>query len=77
MNTDIKRHSEMNLLNLYENTKLFSENLAIVMGSESKGLRKLVKDTCDITARINIKNSVESLNVSAALAISLYEMNRS
>ena len=47
------------------------------MGSESKGLRKLVKDTCDITARINIKNSVESLNVSAALAISLYEMNRS
>ena len=65
------------LKEINENTKLFSENLAIVMGSESKGLRKLVKDTCDITARINIKNSVESLNVSAALAISLYEMNRS
>ena len=43
----------------------------------SKGLRKLVKDNCDITARINIKNSIESLNVSVALGISLYEMNRS
>ena len=47
------------------------------MGSESKGLRNLVKDNCDITARIDIKNSIESLTVSVALGISLYEMNRS
>jgi tRNA G18 (ribose-2'-O)-methylase SpoU len=30
-----------------------------------------------MTAKINIKNSIESLNVSVALAISLYEINRS
>ena len=47
------------------------------MGSESKGIRNLVKDNCDMTAKINIKNSIESLNVSVALAISLYEINRS
>ena len=40
-------------------------------------ITNLVKDNCDITARINIKNSIESLNVSVALGISLYEMNRS
>ena len=65
------------LKELNESTKIFSENVAIVMGSESKGIRSLVKDNCDITAKINIKNSIESLNVSVALAISLYEMNRS
>ena len=65
------------LKEINESTKLLSDNVAIAMGSESKGLRNLVKDKCDITARINIKNSVESLNVSVALGISLYEMNRS
>ena len=65
------------LKEINESTKLLSDNIAIAMGSESKGLRNLVKDNCDITARINIKNSIESLNVSVALGISLYEMNRS
>ena len=65
------------LKEINETSKLFSENLGIVMGSESKGLRNLVKNNCDITARIEIKNSIESLNVSVALAISLYEINRS
>jgi 23S rRNA (guanosine2251-2'-O)-methyltransferase len=46
------------------------------MGSESKGLRELVKNNCDMTAKINIKRSIESLNVSVALAITLYEINR-
>ena len=64
------------LKELSDNTKLFSENIAIVMGSESKGLRELVKNNCDMTAKINIKRSIESLNVSVALAITLYEINR-
>ena len=59
------------LKEINESTKLLSDNVAIAMGSESKGLRNLVKDNCDITARINIKNSVESLNVSVALGISV------
>ena len=57
-------------------TEIFSENIGIVMGSESKGLRELVKKNCDMTAKINIKRSIESLNVSVALAITLYEINR-
>jgi len=64
------------LKEISETSKIFSGNLALVMGSESKGIRKLIKNNCDITAKIEIKNSVESLNVSVALAISLYEINR-
>ena len=64
------------LKELSDNTKIFSENIGIVMGSESKGLRELVKNNCDMTAKINIKRSIESLNVSVALAITLYEINR-
>jgi len=72
----LEAQASKTLKEINESTKLFSENLAIIMGNEGKGLRNLVKDNCDITARINIKNSIESLNVSVALAISLYEINR-
>lgn len=49
---------------------------AIIMGSEGKGMRRLVEESCDIVVRLPISDKVESLNVSTAAAIALYEMNK-
>lgn len=49
---------------------------AIIMGSEGKGMRRLVEESCDSTVRLPISDKVESLNVSTAAAIVLYEMNK-
>ena len=72
----LEAQADQTLKQLSENTEIFSENIGIVMGSEGKGLRDLVQNNCDFTAKINIKRSIESLNVSVALAITLYEINR-
>ena len=50
--------------------------LAIIMGSEGTGMRRLVEEACDMTVRLPINPKVESLNVSTAAAIVLYELNR-
>jgi len=50
--------------------------IAIVLGSEGKGVRQLVRKTCDHLARIPMGGNVGSLNVSAAGAIALYEVAR-
>ncbi len=50
--------------------------IALIMGSEGKGMRKLVEENCDMIAKLPISKSVESLNVSNACAIALYELNR-
>lgn len=49
---------------------------AIIMGSEGKGMRRLVEENCDITVKLPINEKVESLNVSTAAAIVLYEINK-
>ncbi len=49
---------------------------AIVMGAEGSGLRKLTKKTCDQLVKIPMQGNVESLNVSVATGISLFEANR-
>ncbi len=49
---------------------------AIIMGSEGKGMRRLVEESCDITVRLPISEKVESLNVSTAAAIVLYEISK-
>lgn len=49
---------------------------AVIMGSEGKGMRRLVEESCDITVRLPMNEKVESLNVSVAAAIVLYEMNK-
>lgn len=47
--------------------------LVLVMGSEEKGLRPRVAEACDLLVRIPMTDAVESLNVSNAAAIALYE----
>lgn len=49
---------------------------AIVMGSEGKGMRRLVEENCDLTIKLPISKNVESLNVATAAAIALYELNK-
>ncbi|PID41947.1 MAG: 23S rRNA (guanosine(2251)-2'-O)-methyltransferase RlmB [Gammaproteobacteria bacterium] len=50
--------------------------IAIVMGSEGKGLRRLTKENCDVLAKIPMSGQVDSLNVSVATGIFLYEAVR-
>lgn len=49
---------------------------AIVMGSEDRGLRRLTRECCDHLVRIPMRGSVESLNVSVATGIMLFEAVR-
>ncbi|MEE4217091.1 MAG: 23S rRNA (guanosine(2251)-2'-O)-methyltransferase RlmB [Xanthomonadales bacterium] len=50
--------------------------LALVMGSEGKGMRRLTAELCDFLVRIPMQGSVSSLNVSVATAVCLFEINR-
>jgi 23S rRNA (guanosine2251-2'-O)-methyltransferase len=50
--------------------------LALVFGAEGKGLRPLVRRTCDELVSIPLEGSVESLNVSVAAAVLMYEAKR-
>jgi len=49
---------------------------AVVMGSEGAGMRRLVRETCDQLINIPMPGTVESLNVSVATGIALFEINR-
>ncbi len=54
----------------------FNGSIALIMGSEGKGMRRLTKDLCDDIFSIPMLGNVESLNVSVASGICLYEINR-
>src|SRR5207302_348316 len=53
-----------------------TSGIALVLGSEGKGVRPLVRKTCDHVARIPMSGKLGSLNVSAAGAIAMYEVAR-
>ncbi len=55
---------------------LLGDPVAIVLGAEGSGLSRLVRDRVDVLARIPISSDVESLNVSAAATLALFELAR-
>jgi len=50
--------------------------MALVMGNEEKGMRRLTSELCDFLVRIPMQGSVSSLNVSVATGVCLFEMIR-
>ncbi len=54
----------------------YKQPIAIVVGNEEKGIRKLVAENCDFLAEIPMQGKIQSLNVSVATGILLFEVLR-
>ena len=53
-----------------------ADPLVLVVGSEGKGLSRLVRETCDLVASIPMDRSAQSLNAGVAAGVALYEVSR-
>ena len=60
---------------LYTDADL-TDPLGLVVGSEGRGLKRLVRETCDILIRVPMRGAVSSLNAGVAGAVALYEICR-
>src|SRR4051812_48306491 len=56
--------------------ELATRPLVLVVGSEGKGLSRLVTETCDAVVSIPIESSTESLNAGIAVSVALYEVSK-
>ncbi len=54
----------------------WTQKTALVLGSEGKGLHRLVAENCDALVKIPMRGKIESLNVSVAAGVLLFEANR-
>jgi 23S rRNA (guanosine2251-2'-O)-methyltransferase len=50
--------------------------VALVLGGEHRGLRRLVREHCDVLVRMPMMGKIASLNISVAAAVVLYEALR-
>jgi 23S rRNA (guanosine2251-2'-O)-methyltransferase len=55
---------------------LGDRRVALVLGAENEGMRRLTREACDLTVRLPQSRAVESLNVSVAAAVALYAVQR-
>lgn len=54
----------------------YKMSIALIVGNEEKGIRKLTADKCDYLVRIPMKGKIQSLNVSVATGVLLFEILR-
>ena len=59
-----------------EEIEIADQPIYMVVGSEGRGLSRLVRENCDLLIKIPMSNTVESLNASVAMSIALYSVDR-
>jgi len=75
--TGFDERGAMTLAELTADKNLSSyAGIALVMGAEGDGMRRLTAESCDVLVRLPSKGAIKSLNVSNAAAVALYELVR-